>query len=453
MRLQQLTRLLPRGAGASLAAGFALLAGGLAYTPEANAIVAFARQTGMSCFACHTRPPSMTAVGKRFFLQGYRTPHIRETLEHGEAGQDGGRIAISADHYQWWRIRSTPLMQRRGRLDVNPENRDKWFSTMVTRFSWGVGGPIGDYVAVYNEIYYQPQSDDPDRFVPPGGGPTADSRGDWRNSIVEVDELEIVFGTELKFLNPGNYFGAYINDRGYRKVNNRGGTAIWGTVSGASTDNGGVGVFGFWDDKYYVNLHVLPGESVNWDKKDFQLNLGWWPFNSQQNDLWIDFLYTDSRDGNPASSRTSFGTTNRKNKGQAYDLRVQYEKVDWGPHTIDSEWGIGYIKEKNNEGLASANTFKRWSTGGGVRYWYNRRWGAELIVSKILRFEETSDVTGQTVKWTRPPMTWAYGVMYQVAANVLWSAEAARNQGGSIRPGAATPNRFTTLQVKLEIGF
>src|SRR4051812_4528061 len=67
-----------------------LLAGGSA--PAAEASGAFARQTGMSCFACHTRPPSMTAIGKRFFLQGYRTPHVRETIEHGEPGSDGGRM-------------------------------------------------------------------------------------------------------------------------------------------------------------------------------------------------------------------------------------------------------------------------------------------------------------------------------------------------------------------------
>jgi hypothetical protein len=455
MRLQRITRLLGLGA-ARISAGAAALVVGLlttAYTPDANAVVSFARQTGFSCFACHTRPPSMTAIGMRFFLQGYRIPHVRETLEHGEPGEQGGRVNISVDHYQWWRIRSTPLMKREGKLDVNPENRDKWFSTLVTRFSWGFGGPIGDYVAVYNEIYYQPQSTDPDRFVPPGGGPNADSKADWRNSIVEVDELEIVFGAELQSLNPGNYFGFYLNDRGYRKVNNRGGTAIYGSLSGADTGNGGVGVFAFWNDKWYLNAHIMPGSSVNWDKKDFQFNAAWWPFNSQQNNLWVEYLYTDARDSNPTASRTSFGTTNTKKKGQAHDFRVIWQKVDWGMHTIDTEFGIGWIKEKNNQGTVSANTFEGSRTGGGARYWYNRKYGAEFICSKWLQYEETSDVTGNTVGWKKPEIQCAYGVMYQVAANILWSLEYAENKGGPVRPGAAEPDLFNTIQLKLEIGF
>jgi hypothetical protein len=428
-----------------------LLAGG--YAPDADASGAFARQTGMSCFACHTRPPSMTAIGKRFFLQGYRTPHVRETIEHGEPGSDGGRMKIGLDELQWWRIRSSPLIQRKGRLDVDPENRDKWFSTLVQRFSWGVVGPIGDYVSLWNEIYYQPYDDDPDRFVPGGAGPRGNSRGDWRQSTVEVDELEIVFGTELKGLAPGNFFGFNFSDRGYRKVQNRGGTGIHASLSGANADNGGVGIFGFWDDKYYVNLHVMPGTSVNWDKKDTQFNVGWWPFSSQQNDLWVDFLYTNAKDSNPTSSRTSFGTTNIKNSGEAYDIRLQYIKADWGMHTIDTEIGIGTIKEKNNQGLPSANTFKATRTSGGGRYWYNRTYGGEILFTKWLKYEETSDRTGQNVAWTRPPIQWAYGLLYQLAANVLFSFEYRETKGGPIRPGQPTPNRFETLELKLEINF
>jgi len=62
-------------------------------------------------------------------------------------------------------------------------------------------------------------------------------------------------------------------------------------------------------------------------------------------------------------------------------------------------------------------------------------------------------VTGNTVEWKRPPIQWAYGFMYQVAANVLWSLEYAQNKGGPVRPGAAEPDQFNTMQLKLEIGF
>jgi len=456
MLVKRIIGLLGRGTARISAAAIALIGGFVmtAYTPEANAIVSFARQTGMSCFACHTRPPSLTAIGMRFFMQGYRIPHVRETLEHGEPGEHGGRVNISTDHYQWWRIRSTPFRKRAGRMDVDPEMRDKWFSTLVERFSWGVGGPIGDHVAIYNEIYYQAVSDNPDRFTPPGAGADgADSLGDWRNAVVEVDELEIVFGTELAGLNPGNYFAFYINDRGYRKVNNRGGTGIYGSLSGASTGAGGVGVYGFWNDKFYVNLHVMPGDKATWDKKDIQFNAAWWPLNSQQNNLWVEFLYTDARDSGPTASRTSFGTTNQKHRGRAYDFRLIWQMVDRGMHTLDTEIGIGKIEEDNNVGLDSANKFEGMRTGGGGRYWYNRKYGAEIICSKWLTYEEMSVVTGATVKWRKPPVQCAWGVMYQIAANVLWSLEYLQTKGGPIRPGAAEPDRFNTTHLKLEIGF
>ena len=184
-----------------------------------------------------------------------------------------------------------------------------------------------------------------------------------------------------------------------------------------------------------------------------QFNAAWWIFNSQQNNLWVEFLYTNSKDGGPTAGRTSFGTTNTKNKGEAYDFRLIWQKVDWGVHTIDTEVGIGWIKEDNNGGLASANKFEASRWGGGGRYWYNRKYGAEVIFSQWLDYEETSSVTGATVQWKKPPVQWSYGFLYQVAANILWSLEYLQSQGGPIRPGAAEPDRFNTIQLKLEIGF
>jgi hypothetical protein len=454
MRLEKLKNLFTGGAGAG-GAVLALLAGMLTggYSPDAQAAASFARQTGMSCFACHTRPPSMTAIGKRFFLQGYRMPNVRQTIEHGEEGTDGGRMKMTLDELQWWRIRSTPLIKEKGKTTDDPANKDKWFSMFVQRFSWGVGGPIGDYLAIWNEIYYQPYDDDPDGFRPGGSQPGANSRGNWRQSLVEVDELEIVFGRELKGFAPGNYFGFNFSDRGYRKVQNRGGTGIHGTLSGAETDNGGLGIFGFWDNQYYANLHIMPGESVNWDKKDIQLNLGWWPRSSQQDDLYMDVLFTLAKDSGPQLRRTGFGNvTNVKDEGRAFDYRVQYIKADWGVHTIDTEWGIGWIENKNNIGLASSNKFEGIRTSGGARYWYKRRWGGEILFTKWLKFEETSTATGATLEYNRKA-EWEVGLLYQLAANTLFSFEVRQNVGNPFLPTAAEPESFDTIELKLEIGF
>ena len=47
----------------------------------------------------------------------------------------------------------------------------------------------------------------------------------------------------------------------------------------------------------------------------------------------------------------------------------------------------------------------------------------------------------------------AYMLSAQLAANVLFSFEYRETKGGPIRPGQPTPNRFETLELKLEINF
>ncbi len=45
----------------------------LSFTPEANALPSFARQTGQPCGTCHTDFPGLTPFGRRFKLLGYTT--------------------------------------------------------------------------------------------------------------------------------------------------------------------------------------------------------------------------------------------------------------------------------------------------------------------------------------------------------------------------------------------
>jgi hypothetical protein len=399
----------------------------------------------------------MTAIGKRFFMQGYRTPSIRQTLEHGEPGTDGGRLNMTLDEMQWWRIRSTPLIKEDGRPRTDPKNEDKWFTMPVQRFSWGIAGPIGDHWAIWNEIYYQPYEDDnPDRFAPGGSGAGANSRdANWQRSFAEVDEMEFVYGRELSQFAPGNYFGAYINDRGYRKVQNRGGTGIHGALNVAGSGyNGGVGLFGFWNDKYYANYHLLPGRTGNWGGAQHQLNLGWWPRNSQQDDLYMDILISRTNSGAQLGQSRLFGppVPNERDEGQGFDYRVQYIKADWGMHTIDSEWGIGIIRDKYNKGEPTANSFNGTRTSGGVRYWYGRRYGGEFLFTRWLEYENKSDVTGEKLKYDKR-WQFRYGLLYQFAANILASAEVRQSVGQPWAPGLQAPVRYTTYEIKLEFGF
>ena len=449
MGFDKIKKLIPVGSGKSLAAmGFALAAGalGAGYSTEAQATTSFARQTGFSCFACHTRYPSLTAVGKRYFLNGYRTPNIRPQLEHGTRGSWGGdRLSYPLEEYQWWRLRISPFTKEKGRIYTNPDNNEKWFALLPERVSWGASGPIGDHLGMYLEVYYSPHE------APESGFNNA--RGEFRDSKTEFDELELVWGTELPALKPGNWVGFYMNNRGYRKVNNRGGTAIYGHISGAFTNNGSIGLHAFDGDHFYGTLAILPGRSKNWDKKDIQLNLDWWVFNEQQNDLWLKFLYTDVKDNSsPTRAQSAFGGPNNvRTSSKAYDFLLTYTKADWGPHTFDGEWGVGTITEKLNSGTSREGEFKGTRTGGGFRYWYNRTYGFEMIMSKWLKYEEQRG--GVTREYARPRMNFAYGFMYFMATNQLWSFQIEDNYGNPAVPGQDPARKITEMQLKLELGW
>ncbi len=58
---------------------------GLAST-AAHAVPSFARQTGMSCGACHTVFPELTAFGRSFKLNGYTLTGMKQIQKSGAAG-------------------------------------------------------------------------------------------------------------------------------------------------------------------------------------------------------------------------------------------------------------------------------------------------------------------------------------------------------------------------------
>src|SRR5687767_11938188 len=462
MRIQEeLKRLVPVGAVGGLVAALGMAAASM-YSPEAQATTSFARQTGFSCFACHTRYPSLTAIGKRYFMQGYRVPNIRPQLEHGTRGSWGGdRLSYPLEEYQWWRLRISPFTKEGGRQYRDPNNNEKWFALLPERVSWGASGAIGDHLGFYLEVYYSPHE------APESGFNNA--RGEFRDSLTEFDELELVWGFEPTWATPGSWMGFYLNNRNYRKVNNRGGTSLYGQQSGAYTDHGSIGVHAYLNEHFYGTIGFLPGRSHNWDKRDVQLSLAWWPFNSQQNDLWIELLITRVKD-NPqsAQSQSAYGGTNVRTKSKAWDLRATYTIADKGPHTFDSEIGVGNSQEDVNVGTTRAGTFETTRAGGGFRYWYNRTYGFEFITQRVLKQRECRN-DGRCVDFARPGWTRSFGFMYFMATNQLWSLQWNNSRGAPVierTPGLggdsdpynpAIPQTLgssnDTIQLKLELGW
>ncbi len=79
-----------RGPGAGLWALLtaSVLLGGLCLGRQAHATPSFARQTGMSCSACHTQFPELTPFGRDFKLRGYTLGSVEKVSEDTA---DGGK--------------------------------------------------------------------------------------------------------------------------------------------------------------------------------------------------------------------------------------------------------------------------------------------------------------------------------------------------------------------------
>jgi hypothetical protein len=70
-----------------IASVIAIAAASMLKASKANATPGFARQTGLSCQACHTIFPELTPFGRRFKMNAYVFSNVREieaTTERGE---------------------------------------------------------------------------------------------------------------------------------------------------------------------------------------------------------------------------------------------------------------------------------------------------------------------------------------------------------------------------------
>src|SRR5688572_16403171 len=103
---------------AAVVAAFGIVA--LAAT--ANAVPSFVRQTGLTCNQCHitfSNVPDFTFTGKKFRLNGYRTPYVAEKIESGEEGAlSGNRMLLGIQNIFSLRFRNSFLAQSKPASDV-----------------------------------------------------------------------------------------------------------------------------------------------------------------------------------------------------------------------------------------------------------------------------------------------------------------------------------------------
>jgi len=390
----------------------------------ASAVPSFTRQTGLTCNQCHvtfSNVPDFTFTGKKFRLNGYRTPFVSEKIEAGEEGAlNGNRLTMGLQNIFSLRFRNNFLSQSKPASDASLAEPEKGgiISQPGTTISWFYVGAIGDHIGLWNEFYLT------------NAGNTSSEAARFR--IETFDEFDLKF-----VMNPGfdNIVGLAVTTQQLSDL------AGFGPFSSGTPNNmqrGGFGTAG----AAYVNLAayamikdrlllvggVQPGETnYNFsDGMNFQTVVGYALGNTDQNQLWLMATVKAGNDALPVvtnwainSDRASVyseaiggvnATRGNGANGQplgAYlpintgdfvrsQIELTYGFIDKGPHSVTTAFGFSYTKETYDDGAE----IKQAATGGRLRYYYDRTYGVEYGLSKTITNEFT-DRSGRVHEATK----------------------------------------------------
>jgi hypothetical protein len=440
-------------------AGFLAVLGTAALASSASAVPSFTRQTGLTCNQCHVtfaNVPDFTFTGKKFRLNGYRTPYVAEKIESGEEGAlSGNRLTLGIQNIFSLRFRNTFLSQSKNAMVVGTDcsvvptpsgcEAGPVQTNPGSSISWFYVGAIGEHIGIWNEFY-----------LDNSGGTGTGSNFRWE----AFDEYDVKF-----VLNPGydNIVGFGVSTQ---SLNSIAGFSPFNSGTPNHMQRGGIGnahtpylniaTYALIKDRVLAVLGVQPGEdNYNFsDGMNWQTVLGYAFGNSDHNQLWYVFQLKAGNDAipivsNPSLSPTRVVTYNdaisgiRMTRSATPALQVAYNPtdtgdfvrtlqevhygfIDKGPHSLSSAVGFSLSRETYEDGGEVEQT----ALGGRVRYMYDRTWGVEYALSKSLKFDWTdpdgtvhpvsnplsNNATAIQLYW-RPAMNFAVGLSAGINRN------------------------------------
>ena len=197
-----------------------------------------------------------------------------------------------------------------------------------------------------------------------------------------------------------------------------------GGVNGWSHPNRGNLDLGLISDRLLLTLGASPGEdNLEWDKNNFQGQIGYAFFNSDANEAWVNVSAQIGNDGIPivsASAPTAARTWTYNDvcRAGSRELRRPGSTTSaYVPVTLATT-SASSPKRGTTSSIAAITAWKRWSvshmrvrrigqreSGSGhdrraVRYMFNRTVGADFMYSKYTKFVFTDylgnehDITG-----------------------------------------------------------
>src|ERR1041385_7221327 len=265
---------------------------------SANAVPSFTRQTGLTCNQCHitfSNVPDFTFTGKKYRLNGYRTPYVAEKIEAGEEGSlTGNRLVLGLQNIFSLRFRNNLLSQSKPASDASKVTPDKGPVTSQpgTSISWFYVGGIGEHIGMWNEFYLDPV------------GNVSAAAAPFRINGFDEYDLKFVF-------NPGydNIVGFAVTTQDLPSLSgfspfNSGAAANQlqrGGIGNAHTSYVNLAAYTFIKDRLLLVGAVQPGEdNYNFsDGMNYMANVAYAFGNTDHMQLWYSGFVKAGNDGIP----------------------------------------------------------------------------------------------------------------------------------------------------------
>ena len=429
------------------------------FSQDAEAVAAFARQTGMNCNSCHIGTynivPNFTRTGRLFAMRGYQVPYVRERLHaEGDTGDDNEQEKYGGDYLalNWTDFFSARLISEfaRGGEDASGKSLDTK-SSPINRMSLFFSGAITDWLGVWTEIGYL--GNNSLRTV-------TDGRQNEQSGVnfFAYDEYRINASWDF---GKNSFYGFSMGN----EHPNVGGQFqyplplpdLWSNGQGGvgrSLDMANLSAFLFYDDRWYLQVAGVTGaDNTNWsDGNNFYANVSYDWFRKTRNDLWLiaeyyagnDFpsIMTRTKDSflcpddcPPGVSDQNLSISNtpgdvivnapleRVRDFDSLRLSLEHSAADRGSHTWYAATTLMTMKQNFQSGAKVEDT----QMGAYLRYFYQRTYGVEVFVRDHLKYEYTTPAGLKRDTYTKPN----YGItlLWYPAMNVdFWLSLTPRAQ-------------------------
>lgn len=393
----------------------------------AEAVPAYARQTGMNCNSCHVgtdNVPNFTRTGRLFAMRAYTKPYIRDRLRHdgdtveGKDQYGGDYLALNMTDYFSARFISEVVQ---GGKSANGTSLDT-SSNALGRMAMFFTGAITDWLGLWTEIGYLGNNS--------LHSVTEGQQGPTGVNFFAYDEYRLAAAFDLPanaLWGDDSFWGMSIGNEHPNVVgqfnfplplpdmwyNGQGGL-------GRSKNITSYSLHGFFRNRLWLQMGLTSGaDNTNLsDGSNIYTNVALNFFRKTRNDLWVraetyfgnDFtsVMTPVKDSficpgtcppgvsdSSLSITNSLGFTSQVIAGApveevddffSYKLTAEHVAADRGDHTWYAAAGIHGMEQD----FVSGGKVERVALGASLRYFWRRTYGFEVYYRDNLTYEYTT---------------------------------------------------------------